>query len=1126
MVLAEVLAGSAAGTHALWDYNRENFLYDREMRMETELKILEWRCEQSELWRDDIRDLIGLTEKKMDSYLLVSTLQLGMCLVFVTEGRLEPRTPPWLIHFYMLTLSAAFMYLLMSVWLAVHASIVAQCSAVRLLTQFVRLPIPSWGDLHNMRTFASSYEKLDTKHMMRVPFTRNRPPDLAHAGSSSTLASGTPGPATATAAAASSSSSKSAAQQPDDQPDAPRPCDPWNLEHHGEDRHLYELEHMPASKRRHVNLARRASKQFQSYDAFARVSMAFGSNQLLHAMCYYTLGYICLQDGAPWPAFCLLVLFGGVAVSLVQLDFDMTAKEQALAKFLVLSGPMCVGAATWAWAISAKHAEPIILILLPLGYASHGLWLFFALVACGLELQASGTILPQKFRAVLYMDVFGLLKAKGKTSKQKSGSQAAEQSGMSFDRAPYSSGGGQANEDRKKALRQMKRDLRADARLFENENLHRIMENPDRERASELSRRARQAMEQDAESSPAMSRYNSLRQSADGDELVRLHGHTDYGGEVPYLYNPRSGESRAFSGHQNDDEEESVSGGVGLSARSSASGRGIRTMTAFEEGIDQYCSESQAMRQAKKRARPRLPDEAVRRATSGNFIEAARVAVTPVVKALLPEHEEDEEGDADMENFAEYAKLRHAESYDLENPNPSGEMPGSAAKFDTLSYTPHRHPDDGLEGHMNIVSGHGSVDPGRLPAKIFRLATMLMVLLWALGLFLPFSVFREFMTRPLMVEVEEGGEEAIVGTNPDGLPELIRIAKDVPWLPSGHLIQATWPKNFLPRSLTCDPSGTKLVVADDLGVYFGHLMQMGMIPMEQRQSLRRLVPALAAFSVQFKRVPPCMALEGQAIQDISVACETERSEDCRVVVLHQEGRHLAECPLSPEGRKLQVAAMSVTEPNQPNEWQISESWLNRHSAKQQQQHSSPPPLEYVEAIAANSNCVDRGVGAVSAFRAKRMGCVVAGTSQGRIVQLRGAADPGNNLVPERTIQKHSRAVTRGSLHILPNGYVLVLRHEQGTIQAFDENSGKSAGEWRLPKDRFWLCIAGGGGNLFVLGQNTPDSANRTRLELHQFPVPDRLKTPAVENSEPSQDVDELMDEPSLTDGDLFDDLLE
>ena len=216
------------------------------MRQETELKILEWRASQSELWRDDVRDIIGLTQRKMDSYLIVSTLLLGMCLGLYTEGRLQPGTPPFLIHYYMLTLSAAFMYLLMSVWLAVHASIVAQCSAVRLLTQFVRLPIPTWQALQNMRTFACNYEKLDAKDMLRVPFTRNP----------STKDSTSPTAAPHRSGRAGDVSSWSAGNF--------GPIDPWRLEENVEDRDLYELQQMPALRRRHVQLARRAARQFQS----------------------------------------------------------------------------------------------------------------------------------------------------------------------------------------------------------------------------------------------------------------------------------------------------------------------------------------------------------------------------------------------------------------------------------------------------------------------------------------------------------------------------------------------------------------------------------------------------------------------------------------------------------------------------------------------------------------------------------------------------------------------------------------------------------------------------------------------------------------------------------------------
>ena len=79
--------------------------------------------------------------------------------------------------------------------------------------------------------------------------------------------------------------------------------------------------------RRHVNLARRAAVQYQCYDAFARVAMTFGTNQLLHALCFYVLGYVAVQDGAAWPAWCVVILMGCIALSMVHLDYSLTFRE-------------------------------------------------------------------------------------------------------------------------------------------------------------------------------------------------------------------------------------------------------------------------------------------------------------------------------------------------------------------------------------------------------------------------------------------------------------------------------------------------------------------------------------------------------------------------------------------------------------------------------------------------------------------------------------------------------------------------------------------------------------------------------------------------------------------------------
>lgn len=56
----------------------------------------------------------------MDNYLIVNTLQLGFCVALWTEGRLESREgvnyPDWMQWLYSMSISGAFLYLLMSVW--------------------------------------------------------------------------------------------------------------------------------------------------------------------------------------------------------------------------------------------------------------------------------------------------------------------------------------------------------------------------------------------------------------------------------------------------------------------------------------------------------------------------------------------------------------------------------------------------------------------------------------------------------------------------------------------------------------------------------------------------------------------------------------------------------------------------------------------------------------------------------------------------------------------------------------------------------------------------------------------------------------------------------------------------
>jgi len=106
-VIMAVAAGlGAAGAVGVFDYNRKNFLFDRKLRQETEYKIMDFRIRQAELWREDVRDIVGLTAVKMDTYLVLNTVQLGFCVMAFCEGRLALGTPSWLIGCHTLSLAS------------------------------------------------------------------------------------------------------------------------------------------------------------------------------------------------------------------------------------------------------------------------------------------------------------------------------------------------------------------------------------------------------------------------------------------------------------------------------------------------------------------------------------------------------------------------------------------------------------------------------------------------------------------------------------------------------------------------------------------------------------------------------------------------------------------------------------------------------------------------------------------------------------------------------------------------------------------------------------------------------------------------------------------------------------
>jgi len=412
MVLGVASAAAAAtgGTGvSLFEYNRQNFLYDRKMRQETEYQIMDFRIKQAELWREDVKDIIGLTSVKMDTYLIVNAVQLGFCVMAFCEGRLAAGTPTWLIGCHTLCLGGAFMYLLMSVWLSMHASVTAKAYEVRLLTQHVRLPVPTWAQLEGARTYASGFEKVNGKQMFRVPFVMgtqeavlktSRLHESSHAAGAAApvLSDATDGEATVARATM--------------YPDGVESADLWGLEARGEN--IYELDGTLRSdprNLRHLRLVHEAMQYWQSFDGFARVAMSMGTNQLVTALAYYVIAYVLISNHAVIACWLAVFLFMVITSALIQLDMSLTGFEYRISVFLVTTGPAMAAVAAQQWLLHKPSSDELVRIVAPCIYVTHTAWLLFLLHVCKVSEQKNGSMLPVGFRSVMYIDIFGWIKS-------------------------------------------------------------------------------------------------------------------------------------------------------------------------------------------------------------------------------------------------------------------------------------------------------------------------------------------------------------------------------------------------------------------------------------------------------------------------------------------------------------------------------------------------------------------------------------------------------------------------------------------------------------------------------------------------------------------------------------------
>lgn len=401
-------AGAATGG-TLFSYNRKNFMYDRQMRSGMEYQIMEMQIAKQDMFREDIKDIVELTEVKMDTYTIVTVFQMGFCIIAICEGRLAPGTPPWLVSAHTLSLCTAFSFFLVSVWLAMHAMVAAAAYKARLLTQVVRLPIPTWAQLEGARTYASQFEKTDARQMFRVPFLCGKQQNFARDGCFPAQQTSVPDPTSGATPSHSSASPRCQDSKASQQYKGMKSTDPWGLERPGTD--VYEIdEDLQTDPRRlrHIQIIREAMQYWVAADGWSRVTMSIGTQVLATGLSYYVVGYVLMMHHAVVAAWLACLLFISMSWAVFRIDMSLTVGEYFAAWFLKSVPPLLILTCATLWVMD--RGALAIQILAPTAYLVQTGWFLFLMRICKVVEQKNGVMLPTGYRAILYIDVFGWIK--------------------------------------------------------------------------------------------------------------------------------------------------------------------------------------------------------------------------------------------------------------------------------------------------------------------------------------------------------------------------------------------------------------------------------------------------------------------------------------------------------------------------------------------------------------------------------------------------------------------------------------------------------------------------------------------------------------------------------------------
>jgi len=306
-------AGTATGVaYGAFKYNRMNYLYDQAQRFTRYTQGYSFAIEQTAQYREDIHDMTDLTVSKQDLFHCLGVIFVVITFQLIMAGRLGvhgPIMPGWLLGLHYGNACISCMYLLLSMWLALHASARAKAGSVTMLTRSVRLPIPTPQQLDKAREVGNSFEKVRMTDMFRIPFVIPAPKEVVV--TDSTEAAETEKGKSKGASAGKPSAKKIRASD--------RRMPKW-FQDEGSELYSGTPGAGATALPEHFDLYRGLQEEWWAHDVYARIALLYFFSHWLQACGLYTQCHAFGELRAIWVAWAASIVFTAAHYCILKVD--------------------------------------------------------------------------------------------------------------------------------------------------------------------------------------------------------------------------------------------------------------------------------------------------------------------------------------------------------------------------------------------------------------------------------------------------------------------------------------------------------------------------------------------------------------------------------------------------------------------------------------------------------------------------------------------------------------------------------------------------------------------------------------------------------------------------------------